>query len=123
MVLRQSLLIIRISGLRPVELLFQGAVRPVGASVADIGDFQELPAFLLFEPVTERVAHTAVLAELVFLSGIAAPAEVMPGDRTGIAVDAGVVGDPAGTGLFADTVVPYFERNGRRMLVKRPSDV
>ena len=71
----------------------------------------------------ERVAHTAVLAELVSLSGTAGPAEVRLGDRTGIAVDAGVVGDPAATGLFADTVVPYFERNGRRMLVKRPRDV
>lgn len=120
---REMFPVIRMSDLRSVELFFKGTVRSDRTAITYIGCLQEFPAYFFFKPVTERVAQAAVSAEPDFSQGMAdvADRESFPG--TSEAMPAGIVPDPAGTGLFGDGMLPYLKGNGGRMFVQGLCDL
>ena len=85
-----------------VELLLKRAVRTDRTAITDIWGFLELPAFILFEFITECITHAAVFTEFDFFCRITRSAKKQSGDFAGIAVDAGIIAEPEGAGLFSE---------------------
>ena len=85
-----------------VELLLKRAVRTDRTAITDIWGFLELPAFILFEFITECITHAAVFTEFDFFCRITRSAKKHSWDFAGIAVDAGIIAEPEGAGLFSE---------------------